>query len=319
MFNQLKNTNEKDHRTLEFDTSSYPADTLKKLKALASEPRMRILQRLGGRICNLTELAKDLDMNLSTLTLHINQLEDAGLIICEHKPGERGTQKVCTRLFSEINIQFEDKPKKKENDIEFRIPLGAYTDVNVHPTCGLTSEKQLIGMMDNPESFYEPERNEAQLIWFHWGHIEYRVPNRLPPKAKLASLQLSAELCSEAPTHHAQWPSDISVWINDVEIGTWTSPSDFGGQRGKLTPSWWSTGSTQYGLLKIWQVTPEGSFIDGMRLSGVTLDDLNIHDSSVISVRFGVKKDARHVGGINLFGAKFGNYPQDILVRFRYD
>ena len=27
---------------------------------------------------------------------------------------------------------------------------------------------------------------------------------------------------------------------------------------------------------------------------------------------------ARHVGGINLFGQRFGNYPQDIILRVRY-
>jgi predicted transcriptional regulator len=31
-----------------------------------------------------------------------------------------------------------------------------------------------------------------------------------------------------------------------------------------------------------------------------------------------VKENARHVGGINIFGRAFGNYPQDILLRIRY-
>lgn len=49
------------------------------------------------------------------------------------------------------------------------------------------------------------------------------------------------EICSEAPNHKDDWPSDITVWINNHEVGTWTSPSDFGGERGVLTPAWWHT------------------------------------------------------------------------------
>ena len=37
-----------------------------------------------------------------------------------------------------------------------------------------------------------------------------------------------------------------------------------------------------------------------------------------ISVRIGVEAEARFVGGLNLFGRAFGNYPQDIALRLRY-
>ena len=58
-----------------------------------------------------------------------------------------------------------------------------------------------------------------------------------------------------------------------------------------------------------------GSFIDGYQLSRVTLRDLGIEGQSVITLRLGVKEDAHNVGGINLFGSTFGNYPQDITLR----
>jgi predicted transcriptional regulator len=32
-------------------------------------------------------------------------------------------------------------------------------------------------------------------------------------------------------------------------------------------------------------------------------------------VRVGVKEDARHPGGINIFGNGFGNHSQDIVLR----
>ena len=126
---------------------------------------------------------------------------------------------------------------------------------------------------------------------------------------------MSAEICSEAPLHNDSWPSDITLWINGVEIGTWTCPGDFGGQRGRLTPEWWDSKDSQYGVLKRWLINSEGSFIDGYQLSRVTLRDLGIEGQAVITMRLGVKEDAQNVGGVNIFGSTFGNYPQDITLR----
>ena len=42
------------------------------------------------------------------------------------------------------------------------------------------------------------------------------------------------ELSSEVPGTNANWPSDITLWVNEIEIGTWTSPGDFGDKRGVL-------------------------------------------------------------------------------------
>jgi predicted transcriptional regulator len=100
-----------------------------------------------------------------------------------------------------------------------------------------------------------------------------------------------------------------------VEIGTWTSPADFGGERGALTPSWWDTQNSQYGLLKVWKVTKTGSYVDGVQVSKVTLDQLALKAGAPLQVRIGIKENATNIGGMNLFGSKFGNYPQDIVLR----
>jgi len=126
------------------------------------------------------------------------------------------------------------------------------------------------------------------------------------------------EVCSEAPLYNLNWPSDITVWINGVELGSWTSPSDFGGEPGRLTPEWWTPRNTQYGLLKFWHVDDQESKVDGVTISGVTIGDLNLSASPFISVRIGVKPDAINVGGLNLFGSRFGNYPQDLVLGISY-
>ena len=32
-----------------------------------------------------------------------------------------------------------------------------------------------------------------------------------------------------------------------------------------------------------------------------------------------VKEDAKHVGGVNIFGKKFGDYPQGIIMNITYE
>ena len=91
---------------------------------------------------------------------------------------------------------------------------------------------------------------------------------------KVEKIEISMELCSEAPGYRAEWPSDITLYINDIDIGTFTCPGDFGGRRGRYSPDWWSIGSTQFGVLKCWQVNDKGSFLDYSLLSNVTIDDI---------------------------------------------
>jgi predicted transcriptional regulator len=294
------------------------SDALEVMKALSSDTRVRMLDYLGGRLANVSEIAGALGIPLSTANLHIGKLEEAGLITTELKTASRGVQKVCTRRYDHIAFQFPTQVDKAIQSVEVSMPIGAYTDFSVSPTCGLASVNEIIGLLDTPASFLEPERINAQLIWFHQGYVEYRFPNKLPKQAKLQSLRLSMEICSEAPLHHESWPSDVTLWINDAEIGTWTSPADFGGTRGALTPDWWETFNTQYGLLKVWQVNQEGSFIDGLRISDCSLPHIHVKNHDDIRIRLGILSDSPNVGGLNLFGRQFGNYPQDIVLSLQY-
>lgn len=288
------------------------------LKALDSLNRVRILRFLSDRVASVSEVAAALDLATSTAALHIETLEDAGIIRTELAPASRGLQKVCARMYDKIVIDLPVKDKIREQAVELTMPVGAFVDCQVTPTCGLLSTTGIIGLLDDPASFYEPNRMEAQLLWFYQGFVEYRFPNRVPAGAFPDSLRLSMEVCSEAPLYNLDWPSDITVWINGVEVGTWTSPADFGGEPGRLTPDWWTPRNTQYGLLKFWHVNEEKSELDGMLVSGVTIRDLKLAEAPFIGVRIGIKPDAEHIGGINLFGNRFGNYPQDLVLRIGY-
>ena len=284
-------------------------------KALGSETRLEILRFLSAHTCSVLEIAEALQLPPSTANLHINVLEKAGLIETDLQPATRGLQKVCARLYDHIVIKLPADMAREETLVEVSMPIGAFSDINVMPTCGLLGEVGIIGQLDDPGAFYEPDRIHAQLLWFRRGYVEYRFPNRLPANVLLDGIEVSFEVCSEAPLHHADWPSDITVWIRGVEVGTWTSPADFGGERGTLTPPWWGIQNSQYGLLKVWRVTPNGSYVDGVKVSKVNLNQLSLQPGEPILMRIGIKETASNIGGINLVGRKFGNYPQDIVLR----
>ena len=289
------------------------------LKALGNETRIGILRYLGDRVVPVNQIAQDLGLPPSTATMHIAVLEKAGLLHSEMRPASRGLQKVCARTYDEVVIDLPRGEHHTRGVVELSMPVGGFSECRVEPTCGLATASGLIGYLDDPSSFYEPSRLSAQLIWFRSGHLEYRFPNRTPSGSPATAIQLTAEVCSEAPLHDPDWPSDISVWVNDVHLGEWTCPGDFGGVRGRLTPAWWEEKDTQFGVLKRWRVNETGTTIDGLQLSPVTIDALRLRTGEPIRVRIGVRPEAANVGGINLFGAEFGNYPQDLGLRIEYD
>jgi predicted transcriptional regulator len=123
------------------------------------------------------------------------------------------------------------------------------------------------------------------------------------------------ELSSEVPGTNLNWPSDITLWVIDMQVGTWTSPGDYGDERGLYTPAWWKLKGSQYGMLKTWRIAAFGTFVDGLRISDITIGDIQLSQHHSIRMRIGVDECADHPGGVNIFGKGFGNYDQDIVMR----
>ena len=302
--------------SLDFDDK---AKMLSITKALANEAKINILELLNESSLSVNEIAEKLNIPVSTAAVNIKMLEDSGLVFTELQPGICGSMKVSSRVYDKIVIKLHNpKAHLLDNTVYINMPIGNYFDCKTTPTCGLVSEKSSIGIDDDPSSFYYPERVNAQLIWFYMGYVEYRFPNTIMENGVAKLLEVSFEACSEAPFYRNNWPSDITVWINGIEIGTWTSPGDFGGRRGKLNPSWWPDSLNQYGLLKTWRITGEGAFLDEGRISAVTLSQLEIEKNHFISVKIGIKENAKSIGGVSLFGERFGDYPQNISMRIDY-
>lgn len=290
----------------------------KVLKALSSEVRIRIIELLQYQELNVTEIAQRLSLPQSTATTSILVLEEAGLIDSHIANGVKGGQKICTSRYKEFLVTFNHQPESHDGEaIEVEMPVGLFTSYDVSLPCGLCSRDGIIGFLDVPGTFFSPERIKAALVWFEKGYVEYKFPNNLlySKEGGLKRLEVSMEMSSEVPGTNMQWLSDISVWINEVEIGAWTSPGDFGDRRGKFTPAFWKLEGSQYGLLTTWVVTDDGTFINNRQVSKVSLDDLHISDHHSIKMRIGIGENANHVGGVNIFGKGFGDYDQDILLK----
>ncbi|WP_413378544.1 ArsR/SmtB family transcription factor [Paenibacillus taichungensis] len=303
---------------LSFDN---PNELVMVTHALSTRSRVDILRLLISQNLNIVEIAEALKLPVSTVASNIKVLEAARLINTELLPASRGAMKVCSRNYDDIHIALNLEKAIPKGDIqvyEVDMPIGHYSDCEVSPTCGMANSEGMIIREDEPASFYHPKHVGAQIMWFRKGYVEYLMPLEIPAEAVIESLELSMEMCSEAPNYDHNWPSDISVWINGVEIGMWTCPGDFGDRRGKLNPAWWFEWSTQYGLLKTWRVDKNKTTLDMEKISAVDLAQLNLHNSHKLRVRIGIKPDAVHQGGVNLFGRQFGDYDQNIKMTIHY-
>ncbi len=287
-------------------------------KALGSRTRLKLLELLARQKMNINELGQALGIAHPTISKHIQILEQAGLVQSEYMPGEQGTQKRCRLRYDRLVISLEAVQQPEGLSEETEMPVGMYTFAHPTITCGLASREKIIGFMDETQSFLLPERSQAQILWMAEGFVEYIFPNTVPSLMEISRVDLSMEICSECLDFNNDYPSDITVWINGVEIGTWTSPGDMGDRHGRLNPVWWNHHDTQYGFLKVWSVSEVGSYADSDKLSETTIKDIMVVPRQPVTVRIGIKPDAEHVGGFNLFGRGFGNYEQDLTLRLNY-
>jgi predicted transcriptional regulator len=294
-----------------------PQEDMAVIRGLASPVRAQILKILQGGPLNVNEIAARLGLPQSTVSTNVQILEEAGLIATEAQKARKGSQKICRSTFEEVLIRFkEPSAQVSEKTIEVSMPLGLYTGFEVTAPCGICSTEGVIGLLDVPDTFLDPDRMKAGLLWLTRGHVEYQFPNNSKlTRGEVEAIEISLELSSEVPGTSADWPSDITLTLNGKPVGTWTSPGDFGDKRGVYTPHWWKLKGSQYGKLKTWRTSAEGTFVDGVRISPVTLDDLDLTSHHSIRVRIGVEESAHRPGGMNIFGRGFGNYDQDIVLR----
>lgn len=288
------------------------------IRGLSSPVRIQILKLLQRKgPMNVNQISEAVGLPQSTVATHIQILQESGLIDTQTQKATKGQQKICSARFDEIVIRLDETPSQEfDNTVEVAMPLGLYTSCGVSAPCGMCSTQRVIGILDVPDLFLDPARMQAALLWFGRGHVEYKFPNNAKLlNAGIEAIEFSLELSSETPGTNSNWPSDISLWVNDIQVGTWTSPGDYGDKRGIYTPHWWKLEGSQYGELTNWVISDQGTTVGGKKISGVTLSQLAIGDHHSIRLKIGIDEAATNPGGINIFGKGFGNHNQDIVMR----
>lgn len=287
-------------------------------EALASPVRLRMIELLHEGERSIKDLAEALGVSSAITSVHAGKLQKAGLISCRSRRVQGGTYKFCSLAAHHLQINLAPADSGSRKLVEIAISVGQYTDVLAAPTCGLASVEQLIGQYDDPRFFLDPKRADAGILWFAKGYVEYKIPNYLFANQKLSEVEISMEIGSEAPHTKEQWPSDIRFEINGTYLGKWTSPGDFGDRRGRLTPDWWPPDVNQYGLLKVLRINANGTFVDGQRISGLTIREVD-WSAGFWTFRLSAEDTGRSRGGLTLYGKGFGNYDQDLLFRIYYE
>lgn len=286
-------------------------------EAISSNVRIQIIHFLSKKSMNIRELAEALGLSSAIMTMHVKKLEKAGIIRSEMTPGKGGAaQKMCSLSMDGLEIAFPRKEVVHRESRRTEVSIGHFTDLSIVPTCGICTTEKVIGIFDDPRYFLDPDRVNAKILWFSQGYIEYKLPNFMLSSENPEELEISMEISSEAPLTNMNWPSDLTFFFNGVNVGMWTSPADYGG-KGKLNPSWWFDDVNQFGLLKRLIIKKDGTYMDGLKLSNVSLGDIDISNSNW-TFRIAILEDAEHIGGFTLFGSGFGNYNQDLIFKLYY-
>lgn len=290
-------------------------DLVKIGTALSCKTRIDILRLVTSTPMTITELSRKLYISTSATMFHVKLLEDARFVRTDYIAGKRNTRLIVSDMRT-CSFDFAPQPidYAKNESVSFEMPIGLYTDAHFKTRMGI--------ILNNGDPLYDifaAERINAYIIWVDGGSVDYTFPCRFLQDKHITELYFTLEICAEAPQYRNDWKSDITFSLDDKELGTFTSPSDFGGKRGKLNPSWWLDDFTQYGQLVKVAVTEHGSYINGMRCGDTTLNDIALKNKNKCVLRIESKETAKNAGGFNLFSKHFGDYEQDIIMTAVYD
>lgn len=300
--------------------------------ALSNKTRLRIIDLLLKGNFNINEISKKLKMPVPTVTVNIQKLEESGLVECHTRSGKHGKQKICVLKYDQIQLFLRDDLLDETEIITtvkesiptysdiinevIDIPLGDYVDCKVSNECGLASYQEPIGKLNSPDSFMLTDRIKSQILWFNDGYINYQLDIDCED-CIYESLTISFEACSEHMYFNRNWPSDITLWINDHELGTHTSEGNFT-EGEHHNPSWWPSDKSQRGEIITFEIDQKSTYINGNIISPLKLKDIFNENERIISVKIGVKEDAKNCRGIVIFGKEFGSYKQNIQLSINY-
>ena len=286
--------------------------------ALANETRLKILNQIQTENKTIPQLAQENNLAITSVVYHTEILANAGLIDISLTPSQKGDVRTCYKVLRNFNLKIEQptEPNKPKKQIELSCGVGTFIDCSDDFDCSFATKDKLF--INRWDSVYRPERYSADIIWANKGFLKYAFSNDFAKNNICEELELSLEICSETINYDNHFKSDVTFWINDIELCTYTCPGDFGDRYGKLNPQWWNNQSspTQYGELITIKINDKGVFLNGdLQNKKITLNALRLAKSNRLTFTLGNKAGVLNEGGFNIFGKSFGDYPQDILLK----
>ncbi len=286
-------------------------------KALSSPVRLEIIKKLQEKKCNYSELARIFDLPVGTIAFHINVLEQAGLVSVGNMPEHKGHIRWCSYANPYIMLIMRDGEKRSTEKVrEHNISVGDYVLFEPIKEWGLgCANGQITGYSDGG-FIYTDERKRAQILWCDGGKVVYPVPTSLFDGENIKDVRISLEISSNTMGYSNHYPSDITYTIDGVELCTDMSLGDYGDRYGLYTPKTWHGESTKYGVLKVISVKRDGVYMNEKLVNKKLTVSFFSERAKNNAMFFGVenKPDSPHPGGFNIFGDKFGDYPQAIKI-----
>lgn len=313
----MSNISSEKHLNFNLGKQTEHENIAKIARALSVEERLNILRYMLNKSVSISEISKNLDIPISSVSRHIDILEEAGLIVISYQPGLKGHTKYCAQAVLDVKFSLvADKVDSKLKSYVTEMPIGMYSDCKVNAPCGMVGKEKQLGPFDDAQMFYSPMRAQAECLWFKSGYVTYVFSAPQKNNELRKRISFSLEICSDTIYYNNDWPSDITFSINGTEVLTYTSPGNFGGKRGRLTPAYWPVTSSQFGQLKKVSVDKEGVYLDNVFMhKQITFDDLHLFENDSITFTVQVKEDAEYCGGVSLFGKNFGDFEQAIIMK----
>ena len=127
------------------------------VNALASPVRLGILKLLVQKSMSISELAQALNVSISSISMHVSILKDAGMISVISKPGKHGSFKVCGVFVETVQFDlFSATQDQVTKSLSWDVPIGSYSNADVCPPCGMLGEDGYFEQEDEPYVFYHP-------------------------------------------------------------------------------------------------------------------------------------------------------------------
>lgn len=304
--------------------STYPISsdrTLKVLKALSNEARLRIISLLHDRAMNVSEIARELDISQPTITTYVNQLEEAGLILTRIQKNANGYGKLCFLIHESLTFTFNPgMAKRAESAIVLDMPVGHYAGIEIAGPSLLTSQTRVLASWQDTSRFFHPDRMDADLLFVRDGMVQYLFPYNVPEDRQITRLELSVEASTELARPPLQ--AEFQLTINGHAFEPCTLSEPRADSTTRHMPGWYPQELPTAGQLLTWAVDHHGAYYNGRPAGEFTLKELGIKGSQPIQVILRVlacSAKGQPRGGLVLYGRNFGRFDQDLRFKIVHD